>query len=102
MNLASKLFSAELQLNLLEEEMAELIEKTVHPLPWVDFTFDPYDNSIEVYFANELSGEVVVRLVETLRECGFKLVWLHPHDRKPVSEVGRCTCRVHKPQAVQA
>lgn len=89
---AEELFEAEDHLDWLEDKMGELLDKVCGEKTWADFTYDPADTSIEVYFDRKLPSELIIRLVETMHEAGFKLVWLHFHDRQPVSR-GRCACR---------
>ncbi len=91
MSLADQLFYAQRDLSTLETELEEHLN-VLYNQRWDAYTFDRYDESLEVYGVQPLRPEDV----EMARPLGFKKIWQHPGKSQCfVDEDGvrRCQCR---------
>lgn len=72
MTLAGDVFEAKAKLDAAEEWLIDALDLIYESDGWRDYTFDSYDDSLEVYGVREPVA------ADKLRHLGFRLVWQHP------------------------
>lgn len=66
---ADELFEASMKVAFVESDLHDLL----HP-NYTNFTYDPYDSSLEIY---GMKGELTEELRIKLRDFGFYQLWTH-------------------------
>lgn len=87
--LAARYYRAYATFHDIEDEIVEKLSAAGVDVE--DFTADHYDESIEIYGLVLSVSDVV--LDDTLRQMGFKLVWVHAPECKPPDRGCKCPAR---------
>jgi len=88
--LAESYFEAELARWRLADKIETALETSL--AAWSDWTADHYDESIEVYGVLDPDEETAA--VALLKTQGFKIVWLHDHEKSERWVDGKlCRCK---------
>lgn len=91
MTLAKRLFDAQRAYGKIEDELSYVLDQLYGQEALevsFDFTFDAYDDSIEIYGVTPSTFAWSV-----LREHGFRLIWQHDHARDDAhGTVSTCAC----------
>lgn len=81
MTLADKLFEANRQRMLLEEQVGDILDRALGCGAWSDFDYDYYDRSIEIYGVTD-GATMTGGAQEELRDAGFARAWTHVGDQR--------------------
>lgn len=100
--LAQDLFDAVDVVECTEGRLINILNKVIDPefdyhlakfdnLPsWQDYTYDEYDQSIELYCDVGYNGNLAA---EKMHEQGFSIVWIHYHLQSERHPVGKDSCK---------
>ena len=88
--LAATVFATSIAFAKAEDELIELLWRLYGERGHSEFTFDHYDESIEVYGCTPTAAAF-----DGLRDAGFARIWQHAH---PEEDRDRCGCRATRPE----
>jgi hypothetical protein len=73
---AEDLFHLQILQLKIEAELCDLLDSISTPFAWEDFSYDYYDNSLELYGVPD-TYKLIGKDAGKLREFGFHRVWMH-------------------------
>ncbi len=80
MNLATRLFAADAELDAAETQLLLALTAILGPVDWQRITVDPSDMSFEAFSFTPFDIEIAPEQLLKIGNLGFGRFWIHPGD----------------------